>query len=69
MKIVEDLRMRDIWFHICYNVGKVMKECSNAIQDYFVFYWVDGIYFQKHPKFNNENDPTKQIIQKIFEIT
>ncbi len=67
MKIVEDLRMRDIWFEICYNVGKVMKECSNAIQDYFVFYWVDGIYFQKHPKFNNENDPTKQIIQKIFE--
>lgn len=66
MKIVEDLRMRDIWFHICYNVGKVMKECSNAIQDYFIFYWVDGIYFQQHPHFNTENDPTKQIIQKIF---
>jgi hypothetical protein len=67
MKSVEDIRMRDIWFEICYNVGKVMKECSQAIQDYFIFYWVDGIYFQKHPKFNNENDPTKQIIQKIFE--
>jgi len=67
MKIVEDLRMRDIWFHICYNVGKVMKECSEAIQDYFVFYWVDGIYFQQHPHFNKENDPTKQIIQKIFQ--
>ena len=67
MKIVEDLRMRDIWFEICYNVGKVMKECSEAIQDYFVFYWVDGIYFQRHPHFNEQNDPTKQIIQKIFE--
>lgn len=67
MKIVEDLRMRDIWFHICYNVGKVMKECSQAIQDYFIFYWVDGIYFQRHPKFDTNNDPTKQIIQKIFE--
>jgi hypothetical protein len=67
MKIVEDLRMRDIWFHICYNVGKVMKECSEAIQDYFVFYWVDGIYFQRHPHFNEQNDPTKQIIQKIFQ--
>ena len=67
MKIVEDLRMRDIWFEICYHVGKVMKECSNAIQDYFIFYWVDGIYFQKHPKFDTYNDPTKQIIQKIFQ--
>ena len=67
MKIVEDLRMRDIWFHICYNVGKVMKECSQAIQDFFIFYWVDGIYFQQHPFFTKENDPTKQIIQKIFE--
>lgn len=67
MRIVEDLRMRDIWFHICYNVGKVMKECSQAIQDYFIFYWVDGIYFQRHPKFDTNNDPTKQIIQKIFE--
>jgi len=67
MKVVEDLRMRDIWFEICYNVGKVMKECSNAIQDYFIFYWVDGIYFQRHPKFNTQLDPTKQIIQKIFQ--
>tara|TARA_Y100000401_G_scaffold24428_1_gene16817 strand:+ start:2207 stop:3106 length:900 start_codon:yes stop_codon:yes gene_type:complete len=67
MKVVEDLKMRDVWFHICYNVGKVMKECSNAIQDYFIFYWVDGIYFQRHPQFNEENDPTKQIIQKIFQ--
>ena len=67
MKVVEDLRMRDIWFHICYNVGKVMKECSEAIQDFFIFYWVDGIYFQMHPHFNTQNDPTKQIIQKIFQ--
>ena len=67
MKIVEDLRMRDIWFHICYNVGKVMKQCSDATQDFFIFYWVDGIYFQRHPKFDTKNDPTKQIIQKIFE--
>ena len=67
MKIVEDLRMRDIWFEICYNVGKVMKECSQAIQDFFIFYWVDGIYFQRHPKFSQKNDPTSQIIQKIFQ--
>ena len=67
MKVVEDLKMRDIWFHICYNVGKVMKECSEAIQDYFIFYWVDGIYFQQHPLYDQKNDPTKQIIAKIFE--
>ena len=67
MKVVEDLRMRDIWFHICYKVGKVMKECSEAIQEFFIFYWVDGIYFQRHPRFTEQSDPTKQIIQKIFE--
>ena len=67
MKIVEDLRMRDIWFEICYNVGKVMKECSEAIQDYFIFYWVDGIYFQQHPQFPKEYDPTIQIIANIFQ--
>ena len=67
MKIVEDLRMRDIWFEICYNVGKVMKECSEAIQDYFIFYWVDGIYFQQQPHFSKEYDPTTQIIANIFQ--
>ena len=67
MKVVEDLRMRDIWFNICYHVGKVMKECADATQDFFIFYWVDGIYFQQHPQFNSEQDPTKQIIQTIFE--
>tara|TARA_R110000868_G_scaffold92317_2_gene256035 strand:+ start:122 stop:1006 length:885 start_codon:yes stop_codon:yes gene_type:complete len=67
MRVVEDLRMRDIWFNICYEVGKVMKECANATQDFFIFYWVDGIYFQQHPHFNTNNDPTKQIIQNIFE--
>tara|TARA_R110000824_G_scaffold356706_2_gene543946 strand:- start:955 stop:1842 length:888 start_codon:yes stop_codon:yes gene_type:complete len=66
MKIVEDLRMRDIWFDICFHVGKVMKECSEAIQDYFIFYWVDGIYFQQHPNIPKKYDPTRQIIENIF---
>lgn len=66
-KIIEDLQMRDIWFSICYEVGRVMKECSKAIQEYFIFYWVDGIYFQRHPKFETKNDPVSQIIQKIFQ--
>jgi hypothetical protein len=67
MKVVENLRLREVWNKICYEVGKVMKECSDSIQDYFVFYWVDGIYFQQHPEFNIENDPCKQIIKSIFE--
>ena len=67
MKVVENLRLRDVWNRICYETGLVMKKCSEAIQDYFIFYWVDGIYFQQHPKFPLENDPCKQIIQKIFE--
>jgi hypothetical protein len=66
MKVVENLRLREVWNKICYEVGKVMKECSDSIQDYFVFYWVDGIYFQQHPEFNIENDPCKQIIQKYI---
>jgi hypothetical protein len=67
IKVVEDLRLRDVWNRICFETGKVMKECSEAIQDFFIFYWVDGIYFQQHPKYPIDNDPCKQIIQKIFE--
>ena len=67
IKVIEDLRLREVWNRICYEVGKVMKECADAIQDYFVFYWVDGIYFQQHPKFSIEDDPCRQIIKSIFE--
>ena len=67
IRVVENLRLREVWNRICYEVGKVMKECSESIQDYFVFYWVDGIYFQQHPDYNIENDPCRQIIKSIFE--
>tara|TARA_Y100000004_G_scaffold196810_1_gene268171 strand:+ start:2536 stop:3441 length:906 start_codon:yes stop_codon:yes gene_type:complete len=66
IRVVEDLRLRDVWNKICYETGLVMKECSDAIQDYFIFYWVDGIYFQQHPKYSLDNDPCKQIIEQIF---
>ena len=67
IQIIEDLELRDIWFHICYEVGKVMEECAEAIQDYFIFYWVDGIYFQMDKRFTTKNDPSQQIIKNIFQ--
>jgi len=67
IKVVQNERLRQIWFHICYEVGKIMSECSESIHDYFVFYWVDGIYFQKRVGMNIESDPSRQIIQNIFE--
>ena len=67
IQIIEDLELRDIWFHICYEVGKIMVECSEAIQDYFIFYWVDGIYFQMDKRFSTKNDPSQQIIKSIFQ--
>lgn len=66
-KIKQNLIHREIYFHNCYEVGRVMQECSEAIQDYFIFYWVDGIYFQRDMRSNKNNDPCKQIIQTIFE--
>lgn len=67
IQITEDEELREIWFHICYEVGKVMEECAEAIQDYFIFYWVDGIYFQRDKRFSTKNDPSQQIIQNIFQ--
>lgn len=67
IQIIEDLELREIWFHICYEVGKVMQECAEAIQEYFIFYWVDGIYFQRDKRFSTKNDPSQQIINNIFQ--
>ena len=67
IQTIEDEELRQIWFHICYEVGKVMEECANAIEDYFIFYWVDGIYFQRDKRFSKNNDPSQQIIKNIFQ--
>ena len=67
IQIIEDDELRQIWFHICYEVGAVMQECADAIQDYFIFYWVDGIYFQRDKRFLSKNDPSQQIIKNIFQ--
>jgi hypothetical protein len=67
IEVKEDEQLRQIWFHICYNVGKIMLECAESIEDYFIFYWVDGIYFQRNMNFGQTNDPSIQIIKNIFQ--
>lgn len=66
IEVKEDEQLRQIWFHICYEVGKIMLECAESIEDYFIFYWVDGIYFQRNMNFEQTNDPSIQIIKNIF---
>jgi len=67
IEVKEDEQLRQIWFHICYEVGKIMLECAESIEDYFIFYWVDGIYFQRNMNFEQTNDPSIQIIKNIFQ--
>ena len=38
---------RKIWFHICKNVANCLYQFKEALDDNFLFYWVDGIYFRK----------------------
>ena len=58
---------RQVYFHNSYQVGKVMLECAKAIQDHFIFYWVDGIYFQRDLRSPKTNDPCIQVVKSIFE--
>ena len=61
-------KMRNIWFNICLKLDEIIIECADAIRDYFLFYWVDGIYFKKDEKINDDFlQPSVQIIKHIFE--
>ena len=61
-------KMRNIWFNICLKLDEIIIECEDAIRDYFLFYWVDGIYFKKDEKINDDFlQPSVQIIKHIFE--
>jgi len=41
-----DEKLRQCWFNIIRYTDNVMKEVKNALDDDFIFYWVDGIYFK-----------------------
>jgi len=49
----EDELLRKAWKQICEHIDYVMMDVKNAIEDKFLFYWVDGIYF------NGEGDTTE----------
>lgn len=38
-----------VWKNICYNIAEIMQEAANIFPG-FIFYWVDGIYFDAHKK-------------------
>jgi hypothetical protein len=42
--------LENLWFTICKRVSDVMHEVIEALGDDFIFYWVDGIYFQNKPE-------------------
>ena len=45
-----------------------MMEVADGLQDYFLFYWVDGIYFKKDDNIIlDENQPSIQVVKYIFE--
>ena len=45
-----DPLLQNLWFTICKRVSDVMNECIRAMGKDFIFYWVDGIYFNKNDK-------------------
>ena len=68
VKIKENEKNRAIWFNICKKLDEIMIEVADAIQDYFLFYWVDGIYFKKDDNIkNDELQPSIQVVKLIFE--
>lgn len=68
VKIKENEKNRAIWHNICKNLDEIIIEAADAIKDYFLFYWVDGIYFKKDDNIkNDENQSSIQVLKYIFE--
>lgn len=42
----ENIELRRVWFHICHETDKCLKEFAELEADKFLFYWVDGIYLK-----------------------
>ena len=68
VKIKENEKNRNIWFNICKKLDEVMMEVADGLQDYFLFYWVDGIYFKKDDNIIlDDHQPSIQVVKYIFE--
>ena len=55
-----DEKLRQCWFNIIRHTDNVMKKVKDALDDDFIFYWVDGIYFK-------DRGYNAQIAKKIFQ--
>lgn len=42
--------LENLWFTICKRVSDVMHKVIESLNGDFIFYWVDGIYFQNTPE-------------------
>ena len=42
---ISDPLFRSVWHNITCRVDMVMSDIASALEDHFLFYWVDGIYF------------------------
>jgi hypothetical protein len=45
VEVDKDELLENLWFTICKRVSDVMHKVIEALGDDFIFYWVDGIYF------------------------
>jgi hypothetical protein len=67
INIKSNPKMQAIYKNVCKETGNIMTEVAEAIGDYFIFYWVDGIYFKKEPKIpENYLNPSVQVVEYIF---
>ena len=68
IKIDKNDRNRAIYNNIRKELDEIIIEAADAIKDYFLFYWVDGIYFKKDDNIkNDENQSSIQVLKYIFE--
>ena len=50
MTVEKDELLENLWFTICKRVSDVMNKVIIALNGDFIFYWVDGIYFNNTPE-------------------
>lgn len=58
VEVERDALLENLWFTICKRVSDVMHKVIDALGDDFIFYWVDGIYFEN----------TQDNISKVMQI-
>jgi len=52
-EIIRDEKKRNIFFLLCKKIGDLMTAVADELEDSFLFFWVDGIYFTDKNKIQN----------------